>query len=138
MNNQEAKTLIQAFYDMLNKPQTKDLASLSSLMSPDWRSYSGETVSKSKEEFLGQVAGFGKLLPDLEWNIKDVITDGKNKIIVRSEAKGTPVGDFFGVPKSGRSFSIMTIDIHTIEGGKLVAAHHVEDWAGGIKQLANK
>lgn len=134
MNNLEAKSFIQPFYDMLNKPQTKDLASLASIIAPQWRSYSGETVSKGKDEFLGQVAGFGKLIPDLEWNVKEVIAEG-NKIVVRSEAKGTPQADFMGVPKSGKSFSLMTIDIHTVEGGKLVTAHHVEDWAGAIRQL---
>jgi hypothetical protein len=30
----------------------------------------------------------------------------------------------------------MTIDIHTVMDGKLVAAHHVEDWASAIRQLS--
>jgi hypothetical protein len=29
----------------------------------------------------------------------------------------------------------MTIDVHTVKDGKFVTAHHVEDWAGAIKQL---
>ena len=45
---------------------------------------------------------------------------------------------FFGVPHSGRSFKIMTIDIHTVKDGKLVTAHHVEDWASALRQLAGK
>ena len=61
-----------------------------------------------------------------------------DRIIVRSEASGTPAGEFFGVPHSGRSFKIMTIDIHTVKDGKLVVAHHVEDWASALRQLAGK
>ena len=43
-----------------------------------------------------------------------------------------------GVPHGGKKFQIMTIDIHTVKDGKLIAAHHVEDWAGAIRQLAGK
>lgn len=32
----------------------------------------------------------------------------------------------------------MTIDIHTVRDGKLAVAHHVEDWAGALRQLAGK
>ena len=86
---------------------------------------------------MAQVRGFGQLIPDLAWTIKDVLVDG-NRIIVRSEAGGTPAGPFMGVPQGGKSFRIMTIDIHTVDGGRLVTAHHVEDWAGAIRQLTAK
>jgi len=32
----------------------------------------------------------------------------------------------------------MTIDIHTANQGKLATAHHVEDWAGAVRQLSSK
>ena len=60
--------------------------------------------------------------------------DGK-RIIVRSEAGVAP---FVGVPPSGKSFKIMTIDIHTIKDGKAINAHHVEDWASALRQLSAK
>lgn len=135
MSEQQNRELIASFYDALNTPAKKDVRTLvESVASTDWRSYSSETVSKGREEFIQQVMGFGKLLPDLSWTIKEVISSG-NKVIVRSEAKGTPAAPFMGVENTGKTFSIMTIDIHTIENGKLVAAHHVEDWAGAIRQL---
>ena len=83
------------------------------------------------------MAGFGKLIPDLKWDIKEVLVDG-SRIIARSEASGTPVAPFFGVSPSGKSFRIMTIDIHTIGDGKAIAAHHVEDRAGALRQLSAK
>ena len=56
-----------------------------------------------------------------------------NSILI---ASGTPSGEFMGIPHTGKSFNIMTIDVHTDnKDGKLVAAHHVEDWAGALKQL---
>jgi hypothetical protein len=32
----------------------------------------------------------------------------------------------------------MAIDIHTIEDGKIVMSHHLEDWAGALQQLKGK
>jgi steroid delta-isomerase-like uncharacterized protein len=138
MNREAAARLVAPFYDALNQPASKDVAALvEGVASADWRSYSGEAVSKGRDEFVNQVRGFGKLIPDLAWTIKDVFGDG-DRVIVRSEASGTPAADFMGVPHAGKRFAIMTIDIHTVRDGKLIAAHHVEDWAAAIRQLAAK
>ena len=136
ISKESAQSLIAPFYSALNRPAEKDVAALvGGIASPDWRSYAGETVSKGRDEFIAQVIGFGKLIPDLSWEIKEVFVDG-DRIIVRSEARGTPQGPFFGVPHGGRSFSVMTIDIHTVKDGRLATAHHVEDWASAIRQLS--
>jgi len=138
MTVEQARKQVAPFYEMLNQPAIKDIKALSEqALSPDWKSYSSETDFKGRDGFVAQVGGFGKLIPDLKWDIKDVLVDG-NRIIVRSEASGTPVGPFFGVPASGKSFKIMTIDIHTIKDGKAITAHHVEDWAGALRQLSAK
>ncbi len=135
---EQARTLTAAFYDMLNQPATKDLKTLAeAVIAPDWKSYSSETEFKGREAFVGQVAGFGKAIPDLKWEIKELFVSG-DRIIVRGEASGTPAAQIFGVPPAGKSFRIMSIDIHTVRGGKLAAAHHVEDWTGAIRQLTAK
>ena len=136
MDRETALALVAPFYDALNAPSTKAVRALvEAVTSPEWRSFSGENTSKGRDEFIQQVGGFGKLLPDLRWEIKEFFVDG-DRIIVRSEAKGTPVAPFMGVAAApAKSFSIMTIDIHTVSDGKLVRAHHVEDWAGAIRQL---
>jgi predicted ester cyclase len=138
LSTAEARKLVEPFYSMLNQPASKDLKALSEqVLAADWKSYSSETDFKGREGFVAQVGGFGKLIPDLKWDIKDVLVDGK-RIIVRSEASGTPVGPLFGVGPTGKSFRIMTIDIHTIQDGRAITAHHVEDWAGALRQLSAK
>lgn len=136
LNAEQARAAVAPFYNLLNQPATKDVKALGeAIIAPQWRSFAGEGNFKGRDDFLAQVAGFGKLIPDLKWEIKDVLVDG-NRVIVRGEASGTPAGAFFGVPHGGKSFRIMSIDIHTVENGKLVTAHHVEDWAGAIRQLS--
>ncbi len=138
ISTEAARAIIAPFYDVLNAPSTKDVAGqVQKAALPEWRSFSGEGVSKGREEFIQQVVGFGKGVPDLAWNIKEVLVAG-DRIIVRSEASGTPAGPFFGVPHGGKGFKIMAIDIHTVKDGKLVTAHHVEDWASALRQLSAK
>lgn len=136
MTETQARALIAPFYDALTRPSSKDVRALiESVVAPSWRSYSAETVSKGRDELIQQVIGFGKLIPDLAWDVREVLVAG-SRVIVKSEASGTPAAAFMGVPHSGRSFHIMTIDIHTTEGGRLVRADHVEDWASAMRQLA--
>lgn len=135
---EQARAQVAPFYDMLNQPAAKDLKALAeAVIAPDWKSYSSETEFKGREAFVGQVAGFGKAIPDLKWEIKELFVSG-DRIIVRGEGSGTPAAPIFGVPPAGKSFRIMAIDIHTVRGGKLAATHHVEDWAGAIRQLSAK
>jgi len=134
------KAVVQTFYDFLSNPASeKHAAAFKEATSDSWESigdYSG--TNKKSDQFIGQVSGFfAKLMPDLNWEVQEVIQDG-NKVVVRSRATGTPNGPLFGVDGKGRSFDILTIDIHTVENGKIVSSYHVEDWSGALQQLNGK
>lgn len=131
------KAVVQKFYDFLSNPaSTESAAALKAVTADNFESigdYSGK--SKSREAFMGQVGGFGKLIPDLKWTPQDMIEQG-GKVVVRSRATGTPKGPLFGVDGKGKSFDIMAIDIHTVVNGKIVQTHHIEDWSGALRQLS--
>jgi predicted ester cyclase len=130
---------VTAFYDLLSNPGSAEyMAAFEAATTEDWISqgdYSG--TDKSRAAFIGQMGGFAKLIPDLNWAIQGIHTDG-NIVTVRSRATGTPVAPFFGVDGQGRSFDIMTIDIHELDGGKIVKTYHVEDWSTALRQLSGK
>lgn len=130
---------VTKFYDLLSNPGSQDhVAAFQAATSEDWVSigdYSG--AAKSRDAFLGQMGGFAKLIPDLDWDIQAMHQDGKF-VTVRSRATGTPAGPFFGVDGEGRRFDIMTIDIHEVENGIIVRSYHVEDWAGALRQLSGR
>jgi predicted ester cyclase len=100
----------------------------------------GTVDNKNKEQLIGQLGFFWKMIPDLKWEPVEIIENG-NQVIVRSKVTGTPnspEGQFFGLPTDGtKSFTTMSIDIHTIEDGKIVKVNHIEDWATALKQLKN-
>lgn len=133
------KATVQTFYDFLSNPGSKSHAEkFRSNVTADWQSignYSGK--NKNSKAFTGQLGFFAKLIPDLDWKVEEMIQAG-NKVVVRGRASGTPKGPLFGVNGKGRSFTILTIDIHTLKDGKIAKSHHVEDWAGALRQLKGK
>ena len=133
------KESVTTFYELLSNPSSQEhVEAFTAATSEDWESlgdYSG--TNKNREAFLGQVGGFGKLIPDLNWAIEAMYQDG-DTVIVRSRATGTPVGPLFGVNGEGRSFDILTIDIHELKDEKIIRSYHVEDWAGALQQLSGK
>jgi len=133
------KPVVQKFYDFLSNPTSADHAeALKAATAADWESigeYSGRV--KTRDAFVGQIGGFGKLIPDMNWGVEEMIQVG-DRVVVRGRATGTPAGPMFGVDGKGKSFDIMSIDIHTIEDGKIVRTYHVEDWAGALRQLSAK
>lgn len=133
------KATVSVFYDLLSDPGNATLAAaFEDVTTESWESignYSGE--NKTRDAFLGQMGGFAQLMPDLEWAVQAMHQDG-DTVVVRSRATGTPVAPFFGVDGQGRSFDIMTIDIHELANGKIVRTYHVEDWATGLQQLAGQ
>lgn len=137
MPSDRAKTkVITPFYQALNAGS--DVPTLiKQNMAENWMSCSGFQAEscKTRDQVIAGVQGFHQAIPDLKWTIKKTWVSG-DQVIVQSEATGTPAGAFFGVPHSGKSFRIMTIDIHTLgRGGKVIKSEHVEDWAGALQQL---
>lgn len=133
MKNKES---INAFYNnaltvnSINRP-TKVLTPL---LADGYKS-SSSTGVKNAEQLMGQLEFFWKLIPDLKWEPQVIHNDG-NTYIVRSKASGTPKGEFMGLLTDGtKKFEITTIDMHTMKEGKILATHHVEDWATAMQQL---
>ena len=130
---------VQTFYDLLSNPASEShVTAFLEATSADWESigdYSGET--EGRDGFVGQMGFFAQLIPDLNWDVQAMHQDG-DFVTVRSRATGTPTGPFFGVNGEGRSFDILTIDIHELEDGMIVRTYHVEDWAGALQQLSGQ
>jgi len=54
----------------------------------------------------------------MKFGIKEVLVS-HDRVIVLGEVTGTPAGELFAVPHTGKSFRIMAIDIQTIRDGKI-------------------
>jgi SnoaL-like polyketide cyclase len=135
---QQARTAIAPFYDGLNAGTGKDVAGiLMKATTPEWVSCGGNDQCGPRDKVIPGIVGLHQAIPNLKWAIKDVLVSG-DKVIVRGEATGTPAGEFLGVPHTGKNVTMMSIDIHTIKGGKIVKSYHVEDLMGAAGQLRAK
>ena len=128
--------VVRAFYDdLLSNPTGDDLSERASKVIVDkWVSIPTPRGGPDREGFVNSLIGFGETIPDLKWEPQEILQSG-NRYIVRSIATGTPVKPFFGVEPSGKSFEIMSIDIHTVENGLITQSYHIEEWAHAIRQL---
>lgn len=130
-----ARAIVAPLYDALNEPAKKDVpALLAAATNPDYRSCSTNQDCLDRTQLAAQFKIFGAIIPDLHWKVIDVWTSG-NRITVRGEATGTPAQPLFGVAPTGRSFRTISIDMFTVENGKLSTAYHVENWAAAMQQI---
>ena len=133
---QNVKELVKAFYtDCLTVNSRTDVAAvMGKLLADDFQSINAKET-KNKSTLIGQIQFFWKLIPDLKWEPQEILQDN-NKVIVRSKFSGSPKGEFMGMNLDGsKSFNTMSIDIHTVENGKIKTIYHVEEWPTAIAQL---
>ncbi|MBR8077699.1 MULTISPECIES: ester cyclase [Burkholderia cepacia complex] len=131
----QASAFIAPFYEALTASSAEAVSErLRSVTTSAWASCATNDVCEPRDAVIARWSRRIAVVPDLRWDLKEVLVAG-DRIIVRGEGTGTPSGAFLGAPHSGRSFRVLAIDIHVVEGGKVVRTHHVEDWAGAARQL---
>lgn len=138
----QARAVIAPWYEMFNQPFQGDVTvQHDKVVTPDYKTCWGPEDAPGgcwgRDQSIKTIGSFSKSIPDMKFAIKEVLVSG-NHVIVRGEVTGTPSGDFFGVPHSGKSFKIMAIDIQTIQDGKIIQTYHMENWLSARGQLLTK
>jgi steroid delta-isomerase-like uncharacterized protein len=126
------KERVRDWYEAFDK---HDPALIDTILSRDWTDIPAMPNQAVGPVGAKQVLGMiEQTFPDFRIAVKDVLQDG-NKVVVRSEIKSTQHGRFAGREGTGRTLTIMAIDIHEFDAGKIVRTWHVEDWMSGLRQL---
>jgi ketosteroid isomerase-like protein len=140
MTEAQARAVIAPWYSQFNLPVQGDVKTIhEQVLTTDYQSCAGVFPGEcwGRETSMKVVGNFAKSIPDMKFEIKEVLVAG-NRVIVRGEVSGTPAGDLFGVPHTGKSFKIMAIDIQTIRDGKIAQTYHMENWLSALGQLRAK
>jgi steroid delta-isomerase-like uncharacterized protein len=130
------KKLVATFYNdcLTVNYRTNTTEVLETLLAEDFQSINAKET-KDKAQLIVQIENFWKLMPDMKWEIKDMVHEA-NQVVVRCEFSATPKGSFMGMDLDGsKSFKIMSMDMHTIENGQLKKVYHLEEWTTAIAQL---
>jgi ketosteroid isomerase-like protein len=136
----KAREIITPWYSLFNVATRADVKAIhEQVIVADYESCSGylPTECWGRDTSIKVVSNFANSIPDMKFDIKEVLVSG-DRVIVRGEVTGTPAGDLFGVPRTGKSFRIMAIDIQTIRNGKITKTFHMENWLSALGQLRAK
>jgi steroid delta-isomerase-like uncharacterized protein len=132
MSVEENRAVVRRYYeDVLGDGQ---LALLEKLVVPDYHEHDplpgqadGRDGLKQRVEMLR-----GAFRP--QFTLEDMIAEG-DRVAVRWTNRGIHVGEFMGIPPTGKAFAIAGIDIHRLENGKLAEHWHVVDVLSQLQQL---
>jgi ketosteroid isomerase-like protein len=140
MTEAQARAIIAPWYGLFNVASRGDVkATQEQILTPDYESCSGylPTECWGRDTSIKVVSNFSNSIPDMKFDIKEVLVAG-DRVVVRGEVTGTPAGELFGVPHTGKSFRMMAIDIQTIKDGKIAKTFHMENWLSALGQLRTK
>src|ERR1700720_3618742 len=136
----QARTIIAPWYSLFNVASRGDVKTIQEqVLTADYESCSGYLPGEcwGRDTSIKVVGNFSNSIPDMKFDIKEVLV-ADDRVIVRGEVAGTPAGDLFGVPHTGKSFKIMAIDIQTIKDGMIIKTFHMENWLSALGQLRAK
>ena len=132
MASEANKEIVRRFYEeVLNARRT---GVLDELATPNYEEHDplpgqGAGLDGLKERVTMLVDGLSP-----HFTIEDIVAEGE-KVVVRWTNAGTHVGEFFGIPPTGKSFQIAGIDVHRLQGGKMAEHWHVVDVFALLQQL---
>jgi len=136
----QARAVIAPWYSLFNVATRGDVKAVhEEVLTADYESCSGYLPGEcwGRDTSIKVVSNFANSIPDLKFDIKEVLLAG-DRVVVRGEVTGTPAGELFGAPHTGKSFRIMAIDIQTIRDGKIAKTYHMENWLSALSQLRAK
>jgi steroid delta-isomerase-like uncharacterized protein len=140
LTEEQARAAIAPWYSLFNVASRDDVKAIQEqILTEDYQSCSGYLPGEcwGRDTSIKVVANFANTIPDMKFDIKEMLVAG-DRVIVRGEVTGTPSGELFGVPHSGKSFRMMAIDIQTIKDGRITKTFHMENWLSAIGQLRAK
>jgi steroid delta-isomerase-like uncharacterized protein len=131
MTTDQNKALVERFYGLLNGGRVEAMGDLVTAAYVEHDPLPGQ--GEGREGVLDRFSILtGALAP--RFTLEDVIAEG-DKVVVRWTNDGTHVGEFAGIPATGRSFTIAGIDIYRVEGERLAEHWHVIDQLSMLGQL---
>lgn len=132
MSTENNKLLVRRLYDeVLNQQNVAPLADLAV------QAYAEHDPLPGQGDGLAGLTDRVRMLTSAfapRFEIEDVVAEG-DRVMVRWTNTGTHVGEFAGIPPTGRSFRMTGIDVYRLEAGRLAEHWHAIDELGLLQQL---
>jgi steroid delta-isomerase-like uncharacterized protein len=113
----------------------KNLALVEELIAPDFREHAGSEVRcVGIEGFKAARLRRNTAFPNWKVTVHDTIAEG-DKVVARATGQGTHLGEYMGIPPTGRRIKVSWIAIYRIADGKLAEHWQQIDELGLRQQL---
>jgi steroid delta-isomerase-like uncharacterized protein len=128
----ENKALVRRFIDQIfvqGRPEAVD-----ELLADHFVPHTWPSTGDGKGDLKRAIERVSMGLADSRFTIEDMIAEG-DRVAVRVTARATQVGEFMGLPPSGKTYTIGEIHIFRIQDGKVTEHWHQFDQLGLLRQL---
>ena len=131
MSTEQNKQIAARLYQLLN---AGDVEAIGELVTADYDEHDPLPGQGAGRE--GAIDRFSMLVRGLapRFTVDDVIAE-EDKVVVRWTNAGTHVGEFLGIPATGRAFTVGGIDVYRVDGGLLAEHWHQVDQLSMLGQL---
>jgi steroid delta-isomerase-like uncharacterized protein len=127
------KRLVRRFYQEVYGDW--NMALVDEVVSPGFTSHDWPAGTPTGPEgFEGFYSAIRTALPDARYEVDDLIAEG-DKVVVRWRLLGTHLGDFGGIPPSGRAITLKGIAIYRVEHANLMERWVVTDLHGVLEEI---
>ena len=132
MTLDDNKAIVRRFVDEIfvrGRHETVD-----ELLADDFVAHTWPSTGHPKDDLKSAIDRAAGGLADAQFTIEDLIAEG-DRVAVRLTTAATQVGEFMGMPPSGKRYSIEEIHIFRLRDGKVVEHWHQFDQMGMMRQL---
>jgi steroid delta-isomerase-like uncharacterized protein len=131
MTIDDNKALVRDFIERVF--ERGEMAAVDELVADDFvpHTYPGTTDREGLKRAMERVA---QRLADARFTIEDLIAEG-DLVAVRLTSGATQVGQFMGMPASGKRYEIEEIHVFRVRGGRITEHWHQFDQLGMMRQL---
>ena len=139
MSVEANKRVVRRHYDQLFNERRLDLAG--ELTSPDYLEHGIAPLAERVGDRVDPVEGLKETVrwltaafPDLRIGVDELIAEG-DKVVSYITMRGTHLGEFQGIPPTGRSFDVKAMHLFRVADGKCVEHWAVRDDLRMLQQL---
>ncbi len=131
MSLEHNKDTARRLYELINAGQVEAVADFVSMDYEEHDPLPGQ--GSGKEGVLDRFSLLATALAP-RFTIEDVVAEN-DRVVVRWTNAGTHVGEFAGIPATGKTFTMSGIDIYSVVDGLLCEHWHVVDQLSMLAQL---
>jgi steroid delta-isomerase-like uncharacterized protein len=137
MSAESVQALFQRYFD--EGTNAGDLSVIDDVFAEDYVHYDPANPDPrgvvGRQGVRDHVTTLRSAFPDITFHVDDMIVEGEEKIVVRWHANLTHLGDYFGIPPTGKTAEITGMNTWHLAGGRAVEGWVNREDLGLLQQL---